>query len=333
MTKDEIEELNRDCRRATKLLLRTYLGTTSLSYKDLAAQIGYSEHQTRNFLNDAERVLPPFETLFRMCGLLKVPGWPYFRTVLKAVTEAELPLPFEEAKGVAMDDPDCKLWQMCLAVKAMIARGVANSGFRVDVIAAETGLEVKRLHEIMRMNSATLPTWKQWFALCAVLQFPQWKTFLLGLSDKAKEQVTGVAPEVDSDERLVYFEETDHFTFPGNAFEPMPGECAGKDRNEDVSHTTTLRLWERFRYPDTPWHVTICGNCSLSTPTVAHLGTYCPNCGSRFVAYRDDFSFALAGEDKKKYDALYDTIWSQHHRRSILGEPLPKPICFTESFE
>jgi hypothetical protein len=53
MTKDEIEELNRDCRRATKLLLRTYLGTTSLSYKDLAAQIGYSEHQTRNFLNDA----------------------------------------------------------------------------------------------------------------------------------------------------------------------------------------------------------------------------------------------------------------------------------------
>jgi len=180
MKEESIDPVYREFVITTKSLIHAGMLKAGLTIPQLAARVKVCERSMRIYLKTDTMKLPPFPVLFRISDVVFTPRWRYFRKVLATVNEPWL---LHNGHVITPDSPDYPPYQKCLAVKKMIKKSIHGKAAEV---AAEVGMTAEKLNKITSLKTDAMPSWPEWFELCAVLKFPQWTAFVEYLNQEAQ---------------------------------------------------------------------------------------------------------------------------------------------------
>jgi len=168
--------------QTTKIILDAAIKKARLTNARVAERVGISERQMRDYLNLDKEDMPPMPCLFRICGETITPPWQYHRSILAKIED---PLPFRAAQDCEVGSPEYEVLRNCAALKLLIRQTITERNLSVVDTASKAGILPGKMYKITSPKTLVLPNWEEWFRLCEVLKFPEWKGFCGFLAEEA----------------------------------------------------------------------------------------------------------------------------------------------------
>lgn len=166
-----------------KAILRVAETKTSKSRAEIAADAMVSIDSLGTWLSKGNEKLLEFINWFKLSGAMPLPDWPDFTAIVDELRQEDLP--FLDKKS-----PDYTAQLKCVALKTLIGRFIREkSPYTIAQVADILNISTRRMYDITSRKDPALPSWEQWFKICALLRFPTWEAYFHLLKQEARELV------------------------------------------------------------------------------------------------------------------------------------------------